>query len=74
MSVDQFSNYCFGNGRFGSCTGDSDGPLVCRNDAGSWDVVGITSYGGRDCIKEGMPSASTRVDNFIDWIKEHMID
>jgi len=72
LNVDKFSNYCFGNGRVGSCTGDSGGPLVCQNDSGSWNVVGLASFGGGDCTKEGTPRAFTRVDHFIDWIEKNI--
>jgi len=72
LSIDSFSNYCFGNGRVGSCTGDSGGPLVCRSAAGNWNLVGLASFGGSDCTKAGVPRAFTRVDHFIDWIEEKM--
>lgn len=72
MNVDRFCNYCFGNGRVGTCTGDSGGPLVCRGSGGSWNVVGLTSFGGSDCTREGDPRAFTRVDHFLDWIREEM--
>ena len=74
MNVDSFSNYCFGNGRVGTCTGDSGGPLVCRADAGTWNIVGLASFGGSDCTKEGIPRALTRVDNFVDWVHQTVAD
>jgi len=70
LGADRFSNYCFGNGRVGSCTGDSGGPLVCRGGAGRWNIVGLASFGGSDCTKDGVPRAFTRVDHFLDWVAE----
>ncbi|ROT79436.1 prophenoloxidase activating enzyme 2 [Penaeus vannamei] len=63
--VDQ--QICFGglHGR-GTCNGDSGGPLLIGN-----VVIGLLSKGGK-CATAGQPDVFTRVDAYVDWIKENL--
>jgi len=60
----------------GPCDGDSGGPLVCPSKdptrQGKYDVVGILSWGPRDCISK--PSVSTSVTDFLPWIESNMVE
>lgn len=48
-----------------SCAGDSGGPLMCV------DVQeGIVSYGGDECAVDSTPGVYTRVDHYLDFIKD----
>ena len=55
-----------------SCNGDSGGPLL---DFGGQDypmtIFGIVSSGSRIC-GTGLPGVYTRVDSYLDWIKDHL--
>ncbi|KAK8405226.1 hypothetical protein O3P69_001653 [Scylla paramamosain] len=50
----------------GTCNGDSGGPL---NHAGK--TYGITSFGSSAGCEKGYPDAFTRVNHYLDWIKQH---
>lgn len=55
-----------------SCDGDSGGPLVDKvrkNDQMS--LYGIVSAGSRHC-GAGQPGIYTRIDHYIDWIKDNL--
>ena len=49
-----------------SCSGDSGGPVVCRED-NSLVVYGLVSW-GQSCAKKGLPSANAQVHAAMDWI------
>lgn len=59
-----------------TCPGDSGGPLMCRDDDGSWVVHGITSYGRTGTCStpnellhlQHIPESYTRVTHFLPWI------
>lgn len=51
------------NGTRDVCTGDSGGPLMCKN-----YQVGIVS-GSLGCARKNMPNLWTRVDVYYDWIQ-----
>lgn len=55
-----------------SCHGDSGGPLTCKKNDGSWEVHGVTSFGGLRCAEEGHPGIYSRVVNALDWIAQVM--
>lgn len=49
-----------------ACQGDSGGPLFC-----DWTQYGIVSY-GRGCATANSPGYYTRVDKYLDYIKNTM--
>ncbi|XP_077864391.1 elastase-1-like [Saccoglossus kowalevskii] len=57
---------CAGNGSPGTCSGDSGGPLACRDTDGNLVLQGITSWGSGDC--GSMPDVYTRVSVYYDVI------
>eukprot|EP00112_Aurelia_sp_Birch-Aquarium-sp1_P016018 Seg3591.1 transcript_id=Seg3591.1/GoldUCD/mRNA.D3Y31 product="Serine protease 30" protein_id=Seg3591.1/GoldUCD/D3Y31 len=61
------------DGGVDACQGDGGGPIVCyRNDEGQFEQVGITSWGA-GCADAQRYGVYTRVNNYIDWIKETII-
>lgn len=50
-----------------TCHGDSGGPLVCARN-GRWFLMGITSWGYRDCTNMRYPSVYADVLYFKNWI------
>lgn len=55
-----------------ACHGDSGGPVLRLYEDGSYSVAGLVSFGGPSCMKDGAYSA--RVDNYMDFIDEHVED
>jgi secreted trypsin-like serine protease len=56
-----------------TCKGDSGGPLMKEYYDGVkqfWFVVGVVSYGPRECGSEGVPGVYTKVSSYMDWIRE----
>ncbi|MFT7622723.1 MAG: hypothetical protein ACI9WU_001898, partial [Myxococcota bacterium] len=51
-----------------TCNGDSGGPALMQLD-GTWQLIGVTSYGDTDCAEYGV---NTRVDAFAAWVSEFM--
>lgn len=66
------------SGQRTSCYGDSGGPLMVRQNDGSWLQVGIVSWGReplgamQPCAHEDLYSVYTRVGNYFDWIASHV--
>ena len=50
-----------------ACSGDSGGGLFIEDNSNTWHLLGIVSYGSRDC-GNGVPGVYTRVSSFLDWI------
>lgn len=66
----------FEGGNVTTCAGDSGGPLHIKVEQsesnktrGSWDVIGLTSYGYSDCLQGGV---FAHVGYFYEWIKENI--
>ncbi|RXM92129.1 Chymotrypsin-like protease CTRL-1 [Acipenser ruthenus] len=57
---------CAGASGASSCQGDSGGPLVCER-SGTWDLVGIVSWGSQDCNVQA-PAVYARVAALRSWI------
>ncbi|XP_067668333.1 serine-rich adhesin for platelets-like [Haliotis asinina] len=57
------------SGAVDACKGDSGSPLMCQMAPDKWVQVGITSW-GEGCGQVGKPGVYTRVDRYIDWIKQ----
>ena len=61
-----------------SCSGDSGGPLMVRQDNGSFLQVGIVSWGriplqaDGACGHENLYSVYTHVGSYFDWIASHV--
>lgn len=65
------TNICTGpliEGGVGFCTGDSGGPLVQQNEVGTYELVGIASWGFSPCGSINAPSVYTRVSAYNAWI------
>jgi len=60
---------CAYTGETGACSGDSGGPLSCRNGNGAWKLVGIASfvYDQKCTVKK--PTVYVNVSYYADWIK-----
>merc|ERR1711890_70268 len=58
----------FGNPSKGwsACMGDSGGPLICPNGSGTYDVIGVVSFGPGTC--SGKPGVFTEVSAYRDWL------
>merc|ERR1712042_46315 len=50
-----------------ACMGDSGGPLICPNGSGTYDVIGVVSFGPGSC--SGKPGVFTEVSQYRDWLK-----
>ena len=46
--------------------GDSGSPLACRDQEGTWNAIGINSFGWNYCEQNVM----TRVSTYVDWIQQ----
>ena len=62
---------CAGDGTRDTCNGDSGGALLSNNIGGNYAVVGVTSF-GVDCAREDFPGVYTRVDQYLEWIRQNM--
>lgn len=62
---------CAGDGRRDTCNGDSGGALLSNKIGNRYAVVGVTSF-GVDCAREDFPGVYTRVDQYLDWIRQNM--
>jgi hypothetical protein len=53
-----------------TCQGDSGGAITLTN--GAPTVVGVVSWGKKRCAGDGQPGAYTRVESYLDWIRQAM--
>lgn len=54
-----------------SCRGDSGGPLTLHDGLVNY-LIGIVSFGGRQCGTKDNPGVYTYVVKYLDWIEEVM--
>jgi len=50
-----------------ACSGDSGGGLFISDTRDTWHLLGIVSYGAREC-GNGIPGVYTRASSFMQWI------
>ncbi|KAL7646383.1 UNVERIFIED_CONTAM: hypothetical protein RMT77_003296 [Armadillidium vulgare] len=56
-----------------SCQGDSGGPLMIKNDEERYVQIGIVSF-GFDCTTSYSPHLYTRLNRYLQWIKNQTRD
>jgi len=59
---------CAGGHGQGLCSGDSGGPLFCKNKNNKYEVHGIASFVAGKCSVKA-PTVFARVTEYIDWIE-----
>lgn len=70
------------SGERDSCQGDSGGPLMIKQADGSWQQVGIVSWGAQPltsavvspCGNKQLYAVYTRLSKYIDWINRTMAE
>ncbi len=61
---------CAANPSQSTCRGDSGGPLIRTN--GAPNLVGLVSWGAKECAGDGKPGVYTRIDRYATWIDQAM--
>ncbi|XP_076041575.1 uncharacterized protein LOC143025574 isoform X2 [Oratosquilla oratoria] len=55
-----------------SCNGDSGGPCIMKKPDGTFEVVGVVSFGSGSCTDADLPGVYTRVGAYLEWIKAQL--
>lgn len=67
------SQLCFQGGRnMDACQGDSGGPLMSERSDSKFILVGLVSFGPRECGISNFPGVYTKVESFIPWILQYI--
>jgi len=62
---------CAGTGGTDSCNGDSGGPLNYLDfNTGRFYIVGVVSFGPKNCGSSSLPGVYGRIGSYLDWIEE----
>ncbi|XP_033731398.1 atrial natriuretic peptide-converting enzyme-like [Pecten maximus] len=56
------------------CFGDSGGPLICKNEHGRFELVGITSYGDSVCLYSRFTDVYESVIHHLDFFYSNVDD
>merc|ERR1712179_33207 len=56
-----------------SCTGDSGGSLITKEDGAYYSVIGVVSWGPDYCASHDSPGVYARVSQQREWIEENTI-
>merc|ERR1740129_582838 len=62
----------FKDAHIDACQGDSGGPLI-KKEKNFKMLIGIVS-GGIECAKPGYPGVYTRVDRYLEWIRDTLVE
>ncbi|MFI8238564.1 trypsin-like serine protease [Streptomyces sp. NPDC085866] len=57
-----------------TCNGDSGGPLIVKDAAGSPRIVGVVSWGVADCVEKGYYSVFSKVSTYVGAVYPHIDD
>ncbi|CAH2087625.1 unnamed protein product [Euphydryas editha] len=65
------------DGSVDTCHGDSGGPIQfklfhTKREGTLHMIIGITTFGSRQCAKKNTPGVYTKVSNFIPWIEKNV--
>ena len=63
---------CAGEDGKDSCSGDSGGPLIIKDNTGAWRQAGIVSWGSDPCAMPGLYGVYSRVSEFADFISQYV--
>lgn len=67
LQISGKTHICAGIGDVDSCTGDSGGPLIARDENGTAVQVGVVSW-GLGCARQDSPGVYVRIADYKDWI------
>jgi secreted trypsin-like serine protease len=73
----QSTSFCAGpiDGSAATCTADSGGVLACKGPNGNWIQYGVVSFGAEGvCVWQGFPPVFAHVPNYVNWIKNGILE